>query len=361
MYQPLRSPRAGNPRQVISRLDVSRLPAILASVVAAAMLLPTAALFAQNATNSWSPKEVLALETYAKPPADIERLVSAPRQNNISLSNQSPDRKYFLKLQSEGLPSVQAFGKPHIYFAGLQVDAKANRARTLTTRGSAGLSIIDASTGKARDLDVPKGATVTGPVWSPTGSALAYIANFDTYSAVYVADLVTGKSRRVGTANLLATLVTSLDWTMDGTRIMAVVIPTPRAPEPVRPAIETGPQVRMTMGKKISTRNYASLLMDPFDKAQMEYYVTGQLAMLDIKTGIATKVGAPAMINAADMAPDGKAFRVTVLQKPFSYIVPMTNFAQVEEIWNTSGKKVVELSKRALGELEPADSTPAAA
>jgi len=335
------------------------MPAILASAFAAA-LLPCSVLFAQAATNSWSPKEVLALETYAKPPADIERLVSAPRQNNISLSNQSPDRKYFLKLQSEGLPSVQAFGKPHIYFAGLQVDAKANRARTLTTRGSAGLSIIDANTGAARDLEVPKGATVTAPAWSPTGAQLAYIANFETYSAVYVADLATGKSRRMGTANLLATLVTTLDWTLDGTKVMAVVIPSPRAPEPVRPAIETGPQVRMTMGKKISTRNYASLLMDPYDKAQMEYYVTGQLALLDVKTGVATKVGAPAMINSVDMSPDGKAFRVTQMQKPFSYIVPMTNFAQTEEIWNASGKKIVELSKRALGELEPADSTPTA-
>ena len=359
MYQPLRCPRADSPRPHLSRLIAPRLPAVLASAFAAA-LLPCSTLLAQAASNSWSPKEVLALETYAKPPADIERLVSAPRQNNVSLSNQSPDRKYFLKLQSEGLPSVQAFGKPHIYFAGLQVDAKANRARTLTTRGSAGLSVIDANTGTARDLETPKGAMITAPAWSPNGAQLAYIANFDTYSAVYVADLTTGKSRRVGTSNLLATLVTTLDWTIDGTKIMAVVIPMPRAPEPVRPAIQTGPQVRMTMGKKISTRNYASLLMDPYDKAQMEYYVTGQLALLDVKTGVATKIGAPTMINSVDMSPDGKAFRVTQLQKPFSYIVPMTNFAQTEEIWNASGKKIVELSKRALGELEPADSTPAA-
>ena len=348
------------PRALAFRARASRLPVVLATAFAAGTLLHSVSLFAQNAVNTWSPKEVLALETYAKPPADIERLVSAPRQNNISLTNQSPDRKYFLRLQSEGMPSVQAFGKPHIYFAGLQVDARANRARTLTTRGSAGLSIIDANTGTARDLETPKGATVSAPAWSPTGAQLAYIANFETYSAVYVADLATGKSRRVGTANLLATLVTALDWTKDGAKIMAVVIPTPRAAEPVRPAIQTGPQVRMTMGKKISTRNYASLLMDSYDKAQMEYYVTGQLALLDVKTGLATKVGAPSMINSVDMSPDAKAFRVTQLQKPFSYIVPMANFAQTEEIWNASGKKVMELSKRALGELEPADSTPAA-
>ena len=267
MYQPLRSLRARQLRDRISREVLHRDCLSFLRPPLQPRCCP-ASLFAQSAANNWSPKEVLALETYAKPPADIERLVSAPRQNNISLSNQSPDRKYFLKLQSEGLPSVQSFGKPHIYFAGLQVDAKANRARTLTTRGSVGLSVIDANTGKARDLEVPKGATVTAPAWSPSGGQLAYIANFDTYSAVYVADLATGKSRRVGVGEFVGhpRHRAGLD---DGRhenhgRCIANAACTL---EPVRPAIETGPQVRMTMGKKIATRNYASLLMDPYDKA----------------------------------------------------------------------------------------------
>ena len=42
--------------------------------------------------------------------AEIARLVTAPRHLNISLSQPSPDRKYFLKEQSEGLPSVTSFG-----------------------------------------------------------------------------------------------------------------------------------------------------------------------------------------------------------------------------------------------------------
>ena len=324
-----------------------------------AVMLPCSSLFAQSSGASLSPREVLAKETYTKPPAEIEKLVSAPRQNNVSLSNQSPDRKYFLKLQSEGLPSVQAFGKPHIYFAGLQVDAKANRARVLTTRGSTGLSIIDANTGVSRDLEVPKGATVTSPTWSPSGAQLAYIANFDASSNLYVADLATGKSRRIGTSTLLATLVTSIDWTQDGKNVVAVLIPTPRAAEPVRPAIQTGPLVRMTTGKKISTRNYASLLSDDHDKALMEYYVTGQLALVDVKTGAVTKVGTPQMIASVDMAPDGKAFRVSVLQKPFSYIVPESNFGTTEELWDASGKKLAELSHRSLSETEPGDAAPA--
>src|SRR5512132_3457560 len=109
------------------------LPTLLAVLVAPLARAQNSA--DNNAKEELPPKERLAAETYVKPPSAIARLVTAPRQNNVTLSNQSPNRKWFLKTQTEGLPSVQSFGKPHYYFAGLQVDYKANRARALTTRG----------------------------------------------------------------------------------------------------------------------------------------------------------------------------------------------------------------------------------
>ena len=74
-------------------------------------------------------REVLAKEAYVRPPDVIAKLVTAPRHLNVSLTQPSPDRRHFLKEQSEGLPTVSAFGKPHLYFGGLQVDPAANRAR----------------------------------------------------------------------------------------------------------------------------------------------------------------------------------------------------------------------------------------
>jgi dipeptidyl aminopeptidase/acylaminoacyl peptidase len=150
---------------------------VLPTAIAVAVAVAPVARAQQNSADNngkeeLPPKERLAAETYVKPPSAIARLVTAPRQNNVTLSNQSPNRKYFLKLQSEGLPSVETFGKSHYYFAGLQVDYKANRARVLTTRGSSGLSIVDASTGQSRTLETPKGASVSSPQWSPDGSKM---------------------------------------------------------------------------------------------------------------------------------------------------------------------------------------------
>ncbi len=316
----------------------------------------------ESAKNEGSPRELLAKESYVKPPAEIERLVTAPRQNNRTLSNQSPDRKHFLELRSDGLPSVQSFGKPHYYFGGLQVDYRANRARILTTRGASSLEIVDATTGRAHAVELPPGATASGAQWSPDGTQLAFIANFDDASRLYVADVSSGKSHQAAAAPLLATLVTELGWTADGRGVLTVLIPESRKPVPQRPAIETGPLVRMTDGHKDKTRTYASLLRDPYEREMMEYYVTGQLALVDVASGAVKRIGAPAMIFAADPSPDGKLFHVTLLQKPFSYIVQYTNFPQSEQIWGADGKMLVELAKRPLRESDGPtdDQTPGA-
>jgi dipeptidyl aminopeptidase/acylaminoacyl peptidase len=346
-------------------LSVRRL-AVRSSVLPGCLLLPlSAALAQQDGANGGAtplaPREVLAKETYVKPPAEIERLVTAPRQNNVTLANQSPDRKHFLKLQSEGLPTLQAFGKPHVYLGGLQVDFKANRARVLTTRGAAGLAVIDATTGQTRTVATPRGATVSSPAWSPDGKQLAFVANFDDASRVYVADVASGAARAVTSRPLLATLVTGVDWTADGKSVVAVFLPDGRKAAPERPAVETGPLVRLTDEKKEKTRIYASLLRDPFEKDQLEYFTTGQLALVDVKSGAVRKIGAPGMISAVDASPDGKWFRVTLMQKPFSYIVQYTSFGQVEQLWDMSGKMVAELGKRPLREESGDDDPPGGA
>jgi len=303
----------------------------------------------------------LASESYVTPPVEIVKLVTAPRHLNVSLTRQSPDRRHFLREESDGLPSVNDFGKAHYYLGGLQVDPAANRARALTTRGSAGISLIDAATGRVTPIEVPAGATVSGPAWSPDSRQIAYIANFDKASLLYVADVATGKSRALSRTPLLATLMTSIDWTGDGTSIIAVQVPEQRGAEPVRPVIATGPAVQVWMDSvKSPQRMYASLLQDPYEQTLLEYYVTGQLVAIDVRTRTARRIGQPAMFSSVEPSPDGKYFRVTTMQKPFSYVVQYSSFGELEQIWDASGKVVADVAKRPLRERPDTSDTPRA-
>ncbi len=311
---------------------------------------------AAMAQGPWNPDEVLKKEGYVKPPAVVERIITAPR-TDISFSIPSPDRKWFVRTGMPDRGDIREYGKPHIYLGGLAVDVKANRARQMTMRAGTVLTLVDPRTNTTKSLEVPKGATVSSPTWSPTGTQLAFVANFEDASHVFVADVATGKSLQLTRTPLLATLETGIDWSVDGKTITVVQIPGGRGPVPTHGSdgIEDGPQVRMTEGKTIPQRIHWSLLEDPHDQAILKYYTTGQLAQIDVKTKVARKVGAPAMIRSVDASPDGAYFRVSVMTEPFSYRVPTSSFGSVDQLWDASGKVVADLGRTPLREGETGD------
>ncbi|MDQ8153567.1 MAG: prolyl oligopeptidase family serine peptidase [Gemmatimonadota bacterium] len=323
--------------------------------LAAILFLVAQPVVAQHAGVAGSPdkitalRETLAKEGYIEPTADIAKLITAPRHLVVALTTPSPDRKWFLREQSEGLPSVQTYGKQHIYLGGLQVDPKANRTRIMTARGAAGLQLIDSRTGNVVTLETPKGATVSAPVWSPDSKKVAYIANFDAASFVFVADIATGKSVQVAKQALLATLVTTVDWTADGKSIVAVFLPEKRDPMPKKPEIATGPQVRLwTEGTKAPERNYWSLMSEPYEFALFEWLTRGQLGVIDIAKKTVAPIGVPVLFSSVNPSPDGKYFRVSTIQKPFSYVVQYTAFGTRDAVWDAEGRMLAEISKRAI-------------
>jgi dipeptidyl aminopeptidase/acylaminoacyl peptidase len=319
-----------------------RLATPLLAVVALAQSLAAQAPAAQKA---WNPAEVLRTETWVKPPAVIERIVMTPRVD-ISFTTPGPDRKWFLRATGDDRGDIVAYGKAQLNLGGVQIDTQANRARSLTTSTRRGLMLIDPRTNATRTITTPAKASISAPVWSPTGTHIAYIANFVGASHIYVADVATGVSTQVSTTPLLATFVTTVDWTADGKSVVAVVVPAARGRAPVHgnSGVEDGPWVRINDGRPNQQVVHFDLLEDPHDKAQLKYYTTGQLVVINVATKVARKVGAPGMIRSVDAAPDGQAFRVTTMLEPFSYTVPVSSFGSKQELWDATGKVVATFS-----------------
>ena len=298
---------------------------------------------------AWNAQEILRTERFVKPPANLERMIMTPRVD-ISFTNPSPDRSWFLRTTGADRGDIRAYGKSHIWLGGLQVDTRANRARSVTTSTETGITLVNPRTGASKVLEVPKGATITSPIWSPTGTQVAYIANFDDASYVYVADVASGKSTQLSKAALNATLVTGIDYAADGKQIIATLVPDGRGPAPTHGDgnIEDGPQVRLTESKAVPQPLHFSLLQDPHDKALVKYYTTSQLASIDVKSKAVRKIGEPRMIRAVDASPDGAHFRVTIMTEPFSYLVPVNSFGSVQELWDATGKVVATLATHAV-------------
>ena len=58
------------------------------------------------------------------------------------------------------------------------------------------------------------------------------------------------------------------------------------------------------------------------------------------------------MIRTVDVSPDGQYLRVTRMVEPFSYLVPVSSFGSVQELWDATGKMITTLSKTPLREGE---------
>ncbi|HVZ49505.1 MAG TPA: prolyl oligopeptidase family serine peptidase [Gemmatimonadaceae bacterium] len=325
-----------------------------AAFLAAALVLSVRPAVAQNnaSNGSWNPQEILKSEKYVQPPENIVKMVMAPRAD-ISFANPSPDRSWFIRLTGPTRGDINKYGKGHIYLGGLEVDTLANRDRNITQGTATALTLVNPRTGAEKVIEAPKGATVSAPVWSPDGRQIAFLANFDNATYVYVADPATGKASPLVKAPLLATFVTGVEYAADGKSLVAVVVPDARGAKPVygNNGIADGPVVRHSeLGHATPHPIYASLLFDPYEKALLKYYTTGQLALIDIKGKTVKKIGSPRMIRSVDASGDAQYFTVTSMTEPFSYIVPTNQFGSVRELWDATGKVITTLETTPLRE-----------
>lgn len=331
-------------------MSVRPTAAALAAAALVVVAQPTAA--QSNAAGAaWDPQEILKAETYVKPPENIVRMVMAPRVD-ISFANPSPDRSWFIRMTGATRGDIKAYGKGHIYLGGLEVDTMASRSRELTQSTTVALTLVNPRTGAQKVIEAPKGATLSAPTWSPDGKQVAFIANFNTGSYPYVADVATGKAAQATKTPLLATFVTGVEFTADGKSLVVVLQPEGRGPAPTHgpDGIEDGPQVRLTNSVAKPHPVYATLLQDPHDKAQLTYYTTGQLALVDLKTKAVRKVGGPRMIRVVDASADAQYFTVTQMTEPFSYLVPTNSFGTVRELWDANGRVIATLETNPLRE-----------
>ena len=94
-----------------------------------------------------SPDEILKADSYQTPPRELADAVLAPRYLNVTLTNASPDKKWFLDEIGDGPVVMKTFSKPFHELGGVFIDFKANRARALTVRNNIGIQIISAADG----------------------------------------------------------------------------------------------------------------------------------------------------------------------------------------------------------------------
>lgn len=284
-------------------------------------------------------------QLYQVPPQSILELIDAPttpsvsftRSGNIALLYERPD-----------FPTISDVSQPVLGLAGLRLNP-ANTSSAVSSASTA-ITVRDLATGVDHKIQgLPAEARIGNTSLNSDESILAFTHSGATGVELWVADMNTFQARRLVTPYLNDAYGPTLSWTPDGQRLLVSFIPSNRGQLPVENTVPTGPVVQENLGKAAPSRTYQNLLQNPYDEQLFDYFVTSQLAYVDMQGNI-SNLGTPAIYRSASFSPDGQYLLVQKMVRPYSYLVPAQSFPYQVSIWNAQGQEVKHLFDYKLNE-----------
>jgi dipeptidyl aminopeptidase/acylaminoacyl peptidase len=286
--------------------------------------------------------------TYQVPPQAIVDILDAAPPPTTDLS---PTRDTLALIERASMPPLSELAQPVLRLAGRRINPRTNGPhRSQLSRAITLKSIAD---GTERKVTLPADPALSWIGFSADGKRFAFTHQRENGIELWVGDTTTGQAKSLTTAQLNAALGTPCKFVGDGQSILCLFVPPSRGNPPAAPPVPAGPNVQENRGRTAPVRTYQDLLSSPYDEAVFDYYATSQLAFVDAATGQRTPVGAAAVFEMVEVSPDANYIAVTRIRRPYSWLVPYTNFPSTIEVWDRRGN-VVKL----IAELPTADTVP---
>lgn len=272
------------------------------------------------------------LHGYQQAPQPIHDILNAPPTPLVLVSPKSDRLLVADRLQ---YPPIADLAQPMLRLAGLRINPATN-GRHHPPR-IVGLSLVDVTTGKTRKVaGLPANAYLGAPEWSPDGTQFAFLNATANGTELWVGNATTATARRIEGVKINAILGEPVQWMPDGHTLLVETVPAGRGNPPPEVKVPEGPVIQESDGKKAPVRTYEDLLENAHDEALFDYYATAQLVVVHTHTGklgpvtasamSESRVGKPAIFARVQPSPDGQHILVSRIHRPYSYILPESEF-----------------------------------
>lgn len=283
---------------------------------------------------------------YQMPPDEIVKIVDAPAAPSVSVS---PDNKTMIIIERPPIITISELSEAELRLAGLRINPATGGPSRQTGNKSFRVMNIDGT--NLREIKgMPSIPRLGSPMWSNNSARFSFTNTTTTGVELWICNVADMTARKIA-EKINPVFGSNVSWLPDNESLVFLAPGSRRGPEPGRSSVPEGPVIQESLGRKGQAATYQDLLKDPADEALFEYYATSDLMLWNGSS--VSVIGNGGMITDISPSPDGNYLMVTLIKKPFSYVVPYNSFPTLIQIWDTKGKLLKTLNERPLIENQP--------
>lgn len=287
--------------------------------------------------------------SFQKPPKEILALADYERAPSVNMDSK---KEYMLLSYRSTYKTLDYLNQEEMRLGGLRINPVTNISSTVTYITNLKVRKI-ADKNEVQVKGLPENPRISNLGMSPNEKKLSFSHTTNSGVELWVLDLATAQATKLTAANVNANMGNPFSWFADNQTILVRMLVKNRpALIDLKKDLPTGPIVSTGDGSVSQNRTYQDLLKNPLDEQNFETLVTSELykVTLDGKAELFKKAD---MYASESISPDGKYVMITTIQKPFSYIVPLSRFPQKSVVYDKSGKEVTVVNEIPLMEIMP--------
>lgn len=286
--------------------------------------------------------------TFQKPSKPILDLADYQRAPSVSMDNK---KEYMLLTYRNTYKTLDDLNQEELRLGGLRINPVTNISSTVTYINNLKIRKIS-DKNELQVKGIPENAKITNVSWSPSENKIAFTNTTKKGVELWIIDVPNQIARKITEDNLNANLGSPYTWHNNNELLIKVLPKNRPALIDTKKDLPTGPTVSTSDGSKSQNRTYQDLLKNKTDETNFDIITTSELYLITT-SGEAKLFKSAAIYAGESFSPDGNYIMLTTIQKPYSYIVPMSRFPQKSIVYDLNGKEIKEVNEVPLTEIMP--------
>lgn len=287
--------------------------------------------------------------TYKTPSSEIMALADYERAPSVSMDSK---KEYMLLSYRNTYKTLDDLNQEEMRLGGLRINPVTNISSTVTYVNNLKIRKIS-DKNETQVSGLPTNAKISNVAWSQNEKKIAFTNTTNSGVELWIIDVASAAAKKITSDNLNANLGSPFSWMKDNETLLVKVLPKNRpALIDEKKDLPKGPTVSVSDGSKSQNRTYQDLLKNKSDEANFDALVTSELYKVTT-SGTATLFKSADIYAGESFSPDGNYLMLTTIQKPYSYIVPLSRFPQKSVVYDLTGKEIKQVNEVPLTEIMP--------